>query len=352
MDEPTSALSPAECARLFRIVAAARRARASAIVYISHRIDEVMALADRVTVLRDGRHVLTAPIGELSRDAADRGDGRARDARRAAGGRARAGAASVLSVRGLTLDVPARHGWRRVLDGVDFDLHAGEVLGIGGLLGSGRTEILETLFGASAGPARRRDRARRRAGRGSARRAQARRLGLALVTEDRKAKGLHLGASIRDNVALPSLGRHRALRRALGRRRGARWREDAVRAARRALHRHRAGRGDALGRQPAEGGDRQVAGDRAARAAARRADARHRRRRQAGDLRRWSAALAAEGLAILHGQLGAARAAAARRPHPGDVRGAADRRCSTRAEASEEAIMHLAAPAPAARAAS
>ena len=109
-------------------------------------------------------------------------------------------------MRGLSLDVPARHGWRRALHPLDFDLRAGEVLGIAGLLGSGRTEILETLFGASIG----------RSG-GSVAVAgvpvdvrsprQARQLGLALVTEDRKAKGLHLEASIRDNVTLSSLGR-------------------------------------------------------------------------------------------------------------------------------------------------
>ena len=93
-----------------------------------------------------------------------------------------------------------------MLAGIDFDVRAGEVLGIAGLLGSGRTEILEALFGASTG----------RSG-GEVRiedvpvavasPRDARRLGIALVTEDRKAKGLHLDASIRDNVALPSLAR-------------------------------------------------------------------------------------------------------------------------------------------------
>jgi ribose transport system ATP-binding protein len=100
---------------------------------------------------------------------------------------------------------PRAGGWRGVLHGVSFDVHAGEIVGIGGLLGSGRTEILETIFGSTLG---------RRSGEilldgkpvkiASPR--DARRLGFALVTEDRKAKGLHLGASIRDNVALPSLG--------------------------------------------------------------------------------------------------------------------------------------------------
>jgi ribose transport system ATP-binding protein len=93
-----------------------------------------------------------------------------------------------------------------VIGGVTFDLHAGEILGIGGLLGAGRTEVLETIFGASAG---RCGGELRLDGRpvAIASPREARRLGLALVTEDRKAKGLHLGASIRDNVALPSLGR-------------------------------------------------------------------------------------------------------------------------------------------------
>jgi ribose transport system ATP-binding protein len=116
------------------------------------------------------------------------------------------GAAPVLEVRGLALDLPTRHGWQRVLDGIGFEVRPGEVLGIAGLLGSGRTEILETLFGASGGRSS-----------GEIRIAglpvtvasprDARRLGIALVTEDRKAKGLHLEASIRDNVTLPSLSR-------------------------------------------------------------------------------------------------------------------------------------------------
>jgi ribose transport system ATP-binding protein len=203
MDEPTSALTPGECARLFRIIEQLA-AGGVGIVYISHRIDEVLALAHRVTVLRDGRRVLTAPIGELSR-------GRiiaAMVGRETPGGNGRhtVGREAVLSVRGLTLEVPTRRGWRRVLDGVSFDLHRGEVLGIAGLLGSGRTEILETVFGASEG---------RRGGTLALDGVEvevdsprtARRRGLALVSEDRKAKGLHLGATVRDNVTLPSVGR-------------------------------------------------------------------------------------------------------------------------------------------------
>ncbi len=204
MDEPTSALSPAECHRLFTIIQQLANAGV-AIVYISHRIDEVMLLADRVTVLRDGRHVITEPIGALTQEriiTAMVG--------RASLGTPRAayhdGLRVVLSVRDLSLDLPTRRGWRTALHGVSFDVHEGEILGIGGLLGSGRTEILETIFGSSIG---RLGGDIRLDGEAVSIRSprDARRLGLALVTEDRKAKGLHLGASVRDNVALPSVGR-------------------------------------------------------------------------------------------------------------------------------------------------
>lgn len=204
MDEPTSALTPPECERLFKIV---RQLAASgvAIVYISHRIEEVIRLADRVTVFRDGRHVLTKPIEELDADKIIAAMvGRALLASGHDVGARRGDV--VLSVRDLALSKQLRHGWREMIDGVNFDLHAGEVLGIGGLLGAGRTEILETIFGSAVGqtggeiflhgqPVTIR----------SPR--DARRLGIALVTEDRKSQGLHLRASITDNVALPLVGR-------------------------------------------------------------------------------------------------------------------------------------------------
>jgi ribose transport system ATP-binding protein len=204
MDEPTSALSPAECLRLFAII---RQLAADgvAIVYISHRIDEVIRLADRVTVMRDGRHVLTESMDALDentiiaamvgRSLLDAGHEPRDDARDV-----------VLSVRDLSLSKPQRRGSRRVLDGVSFDLCAGEILGIAGLLGSGRTEILETIFGYSTGEAGGTisvdgEPALIRSPR------DARHLGIALVTEDRKTQGLHLHASITDNIALPLTGR-------------------------------------------------------------------------------------------------------------------------------------------------
>ncbi|MEQ1953391.1 sugar ABC transporter ATP-binding protein [Mesorhizobium sp. CN2-181] len=203
MDEPTSALSPAECERLFKIV---RQLAAGgvAIVYISHRIDEVMHLADRVTVFRDGRHVLTRDIADLDEDriiAAMVG----RNLLATAGAEQSPGKA-VLSVKELTLSKPHRRGWREVLRGVSFDLSQGEILGIGGLLGSGRTEILESIFGSAIGTV---GGEIRLLGEAVDIRSplDARRLGIALVTEDRKSQGLHLQSSITDNVALPLVGR-------------------------------------------------------------------------------------------------------------------------------------------------
>src|SRR6185437_4803976 len=149
MDEPTSALSTAECETLFKVVRQLAQAGV-AIIYTSHRLDEVVALANRVTVLRDGQRVLTAPIERLSQGAIISAMvGREvtltrRDSAASSG-------APVLSVRNLSLDKVSSRGWRRVLQGVNFDVRRGEILGIGGLLGSGRTEILESIFGVADG---------------------------------------------------------------------------------------------------------------------------------------------------------------------------------------------------------
>lgn len=203
MDEPTSALSSSECDTLFKIV----RQLASegvAIIYTSHRIEEVLELADRVTVLRDGRRVVTARIDELSRAAIISAMVGREMAANERGATAQDGAA-VLSVQDLTLDTFGPHGWRRTLHGVSFELKRGEILGIGGLLGSGRTEILESIFGVARGW-----RTGSIAIDGAAvdinSPSDAYHLGVALVSEDRKERGLHLAASICDNVALPSIG--------------------------------------------------------------------------------------------------------------------------------------------------
>jgi ribose transport system ATP-binding protein len=155
-------------------------------------------------VLRDGRRVLTAPIGELSRGAIISAMvGREMVANHR--GTAAKNGAVVLAVRDLTLDTLSSRGWRRALHGVSFQLRHGEILGIGGLLGSGRSEILESIFGVARGW-----RGGEIAIDGSLvdleSPADAYRLGIALVTEDRKERGLHLAESICNNVALPSVG--------------------------------------------------------------------------------------------------------------------------------------------------
>jgi len=213
MDEPTSALSVAEAERLHAII---RRLSAEGvgIVYISHRMEEVFELAQTVTVLRDG-----AVAGALPAAAASR-----RDLIRLMVGRdvqeflTRHSEASepraqkdarppVLSVRHLWLAHPKPAAGRpRLVDGVSFDVAAGEVLGLAGLMGAGRSEVLETIFGAQAnawGGQVAMD------GRTVTIRspADAKRAGLALVTEDRKRDGLVLGAGVGFNLALPVMKR-------------------------------------------------------------------------------------------------------------------------------------------------
>ncbi len=205
MDEPTSALSQPECARLFQVISQIAAAGV-AVVYISHRMDEVELLADRITVLRDGRLAATGTADRFTPASLIAAMvGRELDA--SPPSRLAGDGAVALSVRGLGLRVPGVHGGLRdAVHGVAFDVRRGEVLGIGGLLGAGRTEILETLFGSARGE---------RTGEvfvdghrvviGSPREAIA--SGMALVTEDRKATGLLLTNSIRDNLTLPSTPR-------------------------------------------------------------------------------------------------------------------------------------------------
>jgi len=201
MDEPTSALSPGETETLFAIV---RRLASEgvAVIYISHRMDEIMTLADQVMILRDGRHVLTAPIGDLTRERiitamVGREVTSTRQAHKAKKEK------PALSVSDLSLDIMTRRGARRVIDGVSFTVAPGEIFGIGGLLGSGRTEILETIFGASEGQM---SGTIAIAGKPAVISSphRARELGLAFVPEDRKLKGLVLADTISDNIALPS----------------------------------------------------------------------------------------------------------------------------------------------------
>ena len=201
MDEPTSALSDAEVARLFRVINDLRKA-GTAVLYISHKMNEVFTLADRVTVLRDGRFVGTATRAETSPDQVVRWmvgreiaalDYRPHD---------RPGRA-VLKVRGLSLPSPPDSG-RPSLSDINLEARAGEVVGVAGLLGAGRTELLEALFGATSVPPggeielegmpvrfRRPSEAIER--------------GVALVTEDRKTLGLFSEMTVGENFTIASL---------------------------------------------------------------------------------------------------------------------------------------------------
>ncbi|MCE9612731.1 MAG: ATP-binding cassette domain-containing protein [Lentisphaerae bacterium] len=200
LDEPTAALTESEVAVLLDIVRGLR-ARGLTCVYISHKLDEVFAIADRITVLRDGRTMGTLETAKTSR----------RDLIRLMVGRdidqqfpRRAGTvgAEILRVDDLTVTEAGRR--RAVLEGITFSLHAGEVLGIGGLMGSGRTELLMHLFGAYGRRVRGTVTFAGAVLGGGAPDATIRR-GLMLVSEDRKRYGLVLEQSIGFNLSLASL---------------------------------------------------------------------------------------------------------------------------------------------------
>jgi rhamnose transport system ATP-binding protein len=194
LDEPTASLSAHEVERLFAIVRQTRE-RGVAVLFVSHRLEEVFELCDRATVLRDGRHVITAPTSELTtaslvrhmvgrsvslfpRSAAKIGD-------------------VLLDVRNLT-----RVGAFR---DVSFSVRSGEIVGLAGLVGAGRTEVARVLFGldrADGGEVLLNGK-RVRFGTPSA----ALRAGLAYVPEDRHLDGLVEGFSIAENVTLPIIPR-------------------------------------------------------------------------------------------------------------------------------------------------
>jgi len=203
MDEPTSAIPEREVAHLHGMI---KRLTdfGVAIIYITHKMDEVFRISDDITVFRDGKHVGSYPAKELDRDKliklmvgreltdlfpkeeAEIGD-------------------VVLSVQGLNRGT--------VVKDVSFELHRGEILGLAGLMGSGRTEVLETIFGiekADSGEVVLNGKTLR-----IKQPADAIRAGMALLTEDRKLNGIMGVLSVRDNIttaALPRYSPHGVLR--------------------------------------------------------------------------------------------------------------------------------------------
>ncbi|WP_127497588.1 sugar ABC transporter ATP-binding protein [Paenibacillus glycanilyticus] len=193
MDEPTSALTEREIRKLFDVIEALKKDGVS-IVYISHRMEEIFEICDRITVMRDGRTVDTKPIPETNFDEVVR----------------------KMVGRELTERYPARTpklgevvlevkqaSRKGLFDNVSFRVHAGEILGFSGLMGAGRTEMMRALFGL--------DRLDGGEIRVFGKKASIRKpvdavkLGIGFITEDRKDEGLILDFSVRDNMVLPSL---------------------------------------------------------------------------------------------------------------------------------------------------
>ncbi len=201
LDEPTSALTETEVGALMAILKKLKENGVTCI-YISHKLEEFFRVADALTIIRDGMMVRTMPISDarteeiirmmVGREMTERFPGR----RRAVGD-------VVLSVRNLTAYDPLNPR-KKVADGVSFDLRKGEILGLAGLIGAGRSELLTTLFGeygvhvegeVLVGE--------RRVGMGSAR--EAIENGISLVPENRKEQGLMVKDSILHNLSLPNL---------------------------------------------------------------------------------------------------------------------------------------------------
>jgi erythritol transport system ATP-binding protein len=201
MDEPTSALSSAEVTALFRLIGELR-SRGTAIVYVSHRLEELMAIGDRLTVLRDGRRVAVAEATEASVGwIVEQMIGRSVAV--TTGHLPPAPGEPLLEVAGLSL---RRGDGRLLLDAVSLHVAAGEVVGLYGLMGAGRTELLECIAGAravSAGTIRLRGQAIERLdlparlGRG-----------VSLVPEDRQAAALFPSLSVAHNMTIASLRAH------------------------------------------------------------------------------------------------------------------------------------------------
>lgn len=196
MDEPSAALTDREIDRLFEIIATLK-AKGAGIIYISHRLEELPRIADRITVLRDGAAIETRPIAEFPPEEIVRAMvGRRLESHFPDLPPVPADAPVMLAVRDLS-NPP-------MVNGVSFEVRKGEIVGLAGLVGAGRTEIVRAIAGAdipSAGEVAVQGAPLHLRGPADGIAA-----GLAFITEDRKAQGLVLGMSIRENVTLAHLG--------------------------------------------------------------------------------------------------------------------------------------------------
>ncbi|SMY08273.1 sugar ABC transporter ATP-binding protein [Flavimaricola marinus] len=188
LDEPTAALTGEESEMLFAVIARLT-AKGAAVLYVSHRIDEVMAICDDVTVLRDGRHVSTGPVAGLSKDQIIHAM-TGRDVQDAYPPRRHPIGAEVVA---------------EVSGAADFTLRAGEILGVAGLAEAGQSQLLGLFMGLG----RTHDtQVRVMGGPTPATPAEAWARGIAYLPRERRAEGLMLDMSIRANVVLPHLGRY------------------------------------------------------------------------------------------------------------------------------------------------
>jgi ribose transport system ATP-binding protein len=198
MDEPTAALTDRETDALFALIAKLK-AQGVAFVYISHRLEELPRIADRITVIRDGKAIETRPLAELSQNEMIRlMVGRSLEAQFPELPAVAPDAAVRLAVRELRA--------ARNVNGVSFEVRRGEIVGLAGLVGAGRTEIVRAIAGAdvATGGAIAVD------GKAVAVRSPHAGIdaGIALITEDRKSQGLVLGMSVRENTTLAHLGQY------------------------------------------------------------------------------------------------------------------------------------------------
>jgi len=204
LDEPTAALPEADTNRLLDLLRDLARQGVSCI-YISHRLEEVFRVADRVTVLRDGRSISTRPTGEadMTRVISDMVGREVKDLYHRP---PRREGRVLLKVEDWRVEDPLGSG-RPVVKDVSFEVRAGEVLGVAGLMGAGRTALLASLFGAGRGPVTGRLSVDGTARAPFASPAEAIAAGVALVSEDRKRYGLVLESSVGENLVLSSLRR-------------------------------------------------------------------------------------------------------------------------------------------------
>jgi inositol transport system ATP-binding protein len=201
MDEPTSALSSAEVEKLFRIIRELK-AHGLSIIFVTHRLEEVMQICDRYTVLRDGRLVGSGAIADTTIDGIIRlMVGRQVNALFAHRERTPAGDV-VLAVEGLNRRGNARDQNASVLVDVGFEVHRGEILGVAGLVGAGRTEMARAVFGADPFDSGRVFVDSRQVRIRSPR--DAIRQGIGLVPEDRKQQALFLALAVRINLSMAS----------------------------------------------------------------------------------------------------------------------------------------------------